>query len=156
MKKISKYSNTIIGGLLLIALILAIVISNNKFAQNKYVGFNSIGINEYFTLLNSKDTNIIYIGKTGCGFCQKAEPVFLDLIRQYNVVINKIDIANLNQADYTKLSNSIESDEHLPAEKWGTPLLVITRDGEFVEHVIGYVEDENKYINLFKKYNIIK
>lgn len=161
LKHIGKYSNTIMGGLLALALIGAIIISSNSFSANKYVKFNYINnANKYLELLNSKDYKVIYVGKTGCSYCQYAEPVYLDIIRTYDITINKIDIAQISQQDYNTL---MQSDEVFKSGKWqGTPFFFVTKGGKVIEYVNGYDTSKNeeynkqRYTDLLKKYNIVK
>jgi predicted bacteriocin transport accessory protein len=100
--------------------------------------FNEITVDQYLNIFNSNTKSYIYIGRTGCGYCTKINPVLAQIIDETGIVINHVDIANISQADYDRLTNS---NDILKGE-WGTPTLLITKNGKVIDSQIGYAEYE--------------
>lgn len=90
--------------------------------------------------LQSKDSTLIYLGREGCGYCEKLEPYLESYKEKYNFEYEYIDTekANLHLSDILKKLDIGE-------EEFGTPYLVVVEDGKIVDEQVGYVEEENLF-----------
>lgn len=100
-------------------------------------GFNEVTIDEYLSLINEDKQNIILIARPTCGYCEKFTPILKQAMDDMNLTINYIDTDKLTQDDWTKFEASLT---YLTSEEWGTPLVLIVKNGEVVADNGGYVE----------------
>ena len=134
---------------LILAIVLAIIatviigsiIDNNK--SNKIY-------KEIETTYNEKETNIIYLGRDDCGYCQMFDPVISNLSKTYNFDYTYININKLTNSDLEKTIELLNIDVSL----FGTPYVVISENGKEVKNQIGYT-DELTLFNLLQNNGII-
>jgi predicted bacteriocin transport accessory protein len=115
-------------------IILSTIISNASTKKQEYDYFNSIGVSDYLKLFNGSEDSYIYIGKTSCGYCQQINPVLHQIVDETGIVINYINLEKISQSDYNVLVNS---NDVLKGD-WGTPTLLIVKEGKVVDSQIGY------------------
>jgi predicted bacteriocin transport accessory protein len=106
--------------------------------------FNEITVSQYMDIFNSNVKSYIYIGRTGCGYCAKLNPILTQIIDETGIIINHIDLANVSQTDYDTLVNS---NDVLKGD-WGTPTLLIVKNGQVIDSHIGYAAYDviNKFL----------
>ena len=73
------------------------------------------------------------------------------LAKEYQLDIYYLNTEEVNKEDQEKFINSNE----LFQSNFGTPFLVIVKQGKIIEHVAGAV-DTNHYLQAFKKSGIIQ
>lgn len=95
--------------------------------------FVKIGINDYLDLIQ-KENSIIVIGRTGCSYCEKFQPIINEVMEENNVVIYYFDIYSLTEEEYTLLSNSAD----FFGTEWGTPSTLVFNKGKVVDVQSGY------------------
>lgn len=127
----------------------------NKDAEYKdeYPNLTMIDYAQYKELLASDQKSIIVIGQTGCGYCTQTKPVIDELAKKHNITINYLNITDLSEEDSSDLMTSTTYLKEL--DSFGTPLTIITQNGEVVDHLEGYNES-SVFENFFKKQEIIK
>lgn len=100
-------------------------------------GFNEVSVDEYLSLINEPEKNVILVARPTCGFCEKFTPVLKQASEELGVKINYINTDEFTDDDWTKFNSSLE---YLNTEEWGTPLTLIVQNNEAVDINSGYVE----------------
>lgn len=120
------------------------------------LSLNYIGIEEYRTLINSDNQEVIVVAQTSCSHCMMAKPALLSIASKYGVKINYLNMTELQQEENAaEILNEFNSSlTYLQTEEWGTPLMMIVKNKEVIATSNGYISEEN-YINFLKKQGII-
>jgi len=120
--------------------------------------FKQVSYSEYEDLISSKGTHVIYIGRDTCGFCAMFIPVMEAAQEKYGFTTNYLDISTvfdfeknsvINQTAYDKMStfNDFFEENFL-----ATPMVVIFKDGKYVDGTMGYQEID-AYSSFLEKNN---
>lgn len=89
------------------------------------------------SLYNGNETSIIYIGRKTCGYCQLFNPVIKSLSEKYQFDYHFIDTDKLTNKDLLKVLDIVGIDEN----NFGTPYLVIAKDGKKIVDQNGYTDE---------------
>ena len=106
------------------------------------VDLEEIGMTEFTTLLNGEDAEIIYLARPGCTYCQKQEPIVKQIIAEHDVVFHYLNTDNLTQDQFNTIID-LDEDESLFGEdgkNFGTPTVLIVKEGKIVDAQVGYTE----------------
>ena len=169
--KITLY---IIVALLLINVIVGIVNTNNTSVLKEYSSTpeennNSDEIPEYDVsefsevdysglkkIMKGEGTHIVYIGRSSCGYCSMFIPVMTEAQEKYGFKTEYFDITRVfnftnnsivDQTAYDELSkyNAFFEENFL-----STPMVVIFKDGKYVDGTVGY-QDIDTYSSFLEK-----
>lgn len=88
-------------------------------------------------IYRADNTNIIYIGRETCGYCQMFTPVIDDLKEKFNLDYFYLDTDKLTNKDLKKILTTFDID----LETFGTPYLVITKNGKIIDTQSGYTDE---------------
>lgn len=113
--------------------------------------FVTISMDDYVELMK-EDYFVVVIGRTGCGFCSKYQPVMNEIIKSYDIDMYYVDIAYFDEGDYNTLINS---SKYLKENEWGTPTTLVFKKGKFVEAFSGYAE-KSTIVDFLKSTGVIK
>lgn len=99
--------------------------------------FTEITVDEMFNKVNKSGYRIVYVGRSGCGYCR----MFLGALRQaqseFNYETLYIDLDKVTTDGSNKMK-SISSDLN---EKFGyTPMVIVYKDGVYQDVWVGYAE----------------
>lgn len=113
--------------------------------------FNNIDIEKYISLFNGESLSLIYIGREDCAFSTAENSVFEDILSEYNIAINYLDLNSLSNSGVETLYSSYDSfiDDGL-----ATPTVMLVQNGEVKMFKKGYTSKED-LIELFKANNFI-
>ena len=133
------------------------VISNQNNDTNSLTNIN---YTDYKEIINKKGKNIIVIGQTGCGHCTSVKPKLNEIINEYNIVINYLNLTDMNYNDRSNLVDGLgeigyDEENYIEYGSFGTPLTLIIEDGKVISYVLGD-QDKTTFVNTFKSTNIIK
>ena len=139
-----------IQGIIIAVLAIIIVIGGSFFASelkycksnNKDVELEEIGMTEFTTLLNGDSAEIIYLARPGCTYCQKQEPIVKQIIAEHDVVFHYLNTDNLTQDQFNTIID-LDEDESLFGEdgkNFGTPTVLIVKEGKIFDAQVGYTE----------------
>ena len=145
--KVLKILGVILGVIIVIALAVGISFVKGDKGSNKNnttqkvslsdAGFNEVDIDKYIELTKSSDKNIILIARPTCGYCEAFTPILKQVSEDMNLTINYVNTDSFSSDDWTTFKNSFE---YLSGDEWGTPLVLIVKNGEIVDKNNGYVE----------------
>ena len=113
--------------------------------------FISINVDQYLEYYNGSEKKLVLLARPTCHYCQIAEPIIQKVSKEYN-----IDIYYLNTDDFSEDDQQVfvNSDERF-SSGFGTPFLMILKDGGIVDSVDG-LTDYAHYVYLLRKNNLIK
>lgn len=108
--------------------------------------FKELDYSQLDKLMSSKGTHVVYIGRESCGYCAMFIPVMKEAQEKYGFETNYFDISRvfdfaknsvIDKTAYDKLStlNDFFEENFL-----ATPMVVIFKDGKFVDGTLGYQE----------------
>lgn len=120
--------------------------------------------NEYIRKVNSDEYTVAVFGDESCSYCGLYLPVINEIAKNYKLSIYYFDESNYEPQEYTKIMNL---DFEIPAKCTTTgnstsltrsfpkPMTIITKKGEFVDCIRGYVSEET-VLEKLSEYKIVK
>lgn len=126
--------------------------TDSNISTDKMRDFKIIDVDKYLELYKGDSLSIVYIGRSGCEFCQTAEPIIKNIMYEYKFDINYLSTDGFDDEDRV---NMLNSDKYFK-EKQGidTPCILIVKDNSIVDIIEG-LADKDSYIKFFKENNII-
>lgn len=133
MKELKKVG-ILIGALLLVILLFVFVLINNRNQKQKTM-------DGYMSAIDKKGTNLIYIGREGCSYCEQFVPILSELASTYNFKYTYVDTDNITGGQLSEVINKLGVDY----ESFGTPTIAVTKDGKNVDNNIGALDREGLF-----------
>ena len=100
-------------------------------------GFNEVTLDEYLSLIKEDTQNIILVARPTCGYCEKFTPILKKAKDDMKLTINYVNTDNFSTEDWEKFEASLD---YYANNEWGTPLVLIVKNGEVIADNGGYVE----------------
>jgi thiol-disulfide isomerase/thioredoxin len=99
---------------------------------------NSVDLDGVLKLFKSEKTQVIYLGRSTCGYCVQFLPVLQQAQKEYGYTTNYLDITTVS--DPSKLLEK-DNDEKFLEENYGaTPMVILVKDGKLKDTWVGYSE----------------
>ena len=112
---------------------------------------NPINIDDYLNIYSKDELSFIYIGKDNCGYCKEQNKVLKEILDEYKITINYININKMTSIDIEeKLLPTIK--EHTTT--MSTPTLLLVKNKEIVMFKKGYTS-KDKLIGILKEKDFI-
>lgn len=120
--------------------------------------------NQYIKKVNSKDYTVAVFGIKDCTYCDLYLPVINKIAKEKEIDIYYFNRDEYDEDEYEKI---MALDFEIPAKCTTTgystsmnksfpkPMTIITKNGEFVDCIRGYVT-EDTVLNMLKQYKIVK
>ena len=126
---------------------------SNSIDEKEKKKFSMIDVDKYLELLSLDDESIVIIGRSGCQYCQIAEPILQKINKDYDLDINYLSTDSFTKEDNDKF---LESDSYFK-EKGGvsTPTILILEDKKIKNRLEGLYTTTD-YINFFKENSVIE
>lgn len=116
---------------------------------------NTVNVDKVLKLYESNKAQVIYLGRSTCGYCVKFLPVLQQAQKDYGYKTNYLDITTVSEDDQVKLLNKDNKEGFLAQNYGSTPMVLIVKDGKLVDTWIGYSDYDSfaKFLeqNGFKK-----
>lgn len=104
--------------------------------------FNEKTTTETIESINNGNTEIIYIGRSTCGYCVKFLPILQEAQENFGYTTTYIDLTEMTTDDQTNLL-ALDNEDGYISENFGyTPMVLIFKDGKLVNGWVGYAEYE--------------
>lgn len=113
--------------------------------------FPQIDVDTYLEYYNGSEEKLILLARPTCGYCQIAEPILQKMAKDYDITIYYLNTDNFTDESQAKF---IQSDE-LFQSGFGTPLLLIVKEGAIVDKVDG-LTDTAHYKEFFTGHGYIQ
>ena len=126
---------------------------SSDISEDEQGDLNEIDIDEYLDLLKGDEASIIYVARPTCHYCQEMEPIVKNIVYEYGVTVNYL---NTDELDDEGQAEFIKSDDYFEEKGgYGTPMLIIVKDDEFVDVLEG-LTDKDTAVNFFKDNGLIE
>lgn len=104
--------------------------------------FDEISSTEFINLFSDKDsgTNIIYLGREGCSYCVAFLPTLKQAQSEIGYTTKYLDITTVNEEDTEKIMGL---NDFLNENYGSTPIVIITKNGKYIDGSVGYTEYED-------------
>lgn len=112
-----------------------------------------INYDEFNSLLNSNNKNIILIGKEECKYCDEVISTLNTIIINYNISIKYINIGNLDSELSSNVENKLVDLGY--SDGFTTPITIMIESNKLIDYVIG-ASSEDYFIDIFTENGIIK
>lgn len=113
----------------------------------EYDEFNEIDYSEFEKIMDKEEgTHVVYIGRSTCYYCALFVPIMIEAQEKYGFTTDYFDISTvynydtntvINKDAYDKLS---DYNDFFEENFLSTPMVVIFKDGKYVDGSIGYQE----------------
>lgn len=102
-------------------------------------GLDAIDANAFLSLFSDKKsgTNIIYLGREGCSYCTAFLPHLKQAQSDLNFTAKYLDISAVSEEDANKIT---ALNDFLSTNYGYTPIVIVTKDGKYVDGSVGYLE----------------
>lgn len=102
--------------------------------------FETLTTGDAINKIKEGKTEVVYIGRSTCGYCVKFLPTLQQAQKDYNYKTIYINIEEMTSDDQNKLLE-LDNDEKYISENFGyTPMVLIFKDGKLVNGWVGYAE----------------
>lgn len=107
--------------------------------------FNKIDVDEYLSILGSKDKSIIYICDSSAD-CNKFSMVLDEVSKNKKIKINYLNTENINSNDDWK---KIESSNKIFSKMWFMPVIMVVKDNNIINYKMEVLNktDLNKFLS---------
>lgn len=133
MKEFKKVG-ILIGALMLVILLFVAALINDQKQKQK-------AMDSYLNAIEKKGTNLIYIGREGCSYCQQFAPVIAGLSSTYGFKYTYVDTDKITEEQLSKIITKLDVD----SDSFGTPTIAVTKDGKSVDSNIGALDREGLF-----------
>lgn len=110
---------------------------NNISVSHKKNSHEKIDItyDEYTKKLENKESFVLLLYQTGCSHCESFEPKINNIIKEFDLTIYSLNLANLSEKEYAIVKNKTFIN--------GTPTTVFIKDGSADEKMIGDKDEQD-------------
>ena len=124
---------------------------SSKVSRDKMRDFKMINVDKYLELYKGKDISIVYIGRSGCQYCQTAEPIIQNIMYEKKFDMYYLSTDGFDDEDRV---NMLNSDNYFKEKKGiSTPCISIVKDSSIVDKIEG-LADKDTYLKFFKENNV--
>jgi predicted bacteriocin transport accessory protein len=138
--------------------------SGYTWLQDSDPAYAEITLKESIRMFTEKGTGVLYYGKVGCPWCQRAVPIMDEAAKEAGLTIYYVDVAQpVEKADYESLVTYISSIFEKDSEgnpMFQVPEVIAVKDGQIVGHHLSLVEsftlaNENDQMNDDQKQELL-
>ncbi|MEG0026259.1 MAG: thioredoxin family protein [Bacilli bacterium] len=101
--------------------------------------FKTIDVNGLEEAFNSENIQVIYFGRSTCGYCVKYLPILKQAQSEFDYQTLYVDVTTVDE-EQTKTIK--ELDDFLKENYGTTPLVILVKDGKLIKGNVGYLEYE--------------
>lgn len=99
--------------------------------------FETLTTTEALEKIEKGGTEVIYIGRSTCGYCVKFLPILKQAQENLGYTTTYIDLEQVNTDDQAKL---VALDSYVSDNFGYTPMVLVFKDGKYVNGWVGYAE----------------
>ena len=125
---------------------------NDEEIEYNVSNFREVNADEFVEEFKKDEYHLFYLGRPTCGYCVKFVPVLNAVQDLYDFKTLYFDISKYGEEDANKIINLNESFFTGDNTSYGyTPMMLIVKNGEIVDHQVGY-SDQSTFEELVSKY----
>lgn len=153
MEKITTFAKQNKILIIALAIILLVLLTLGVYVLffNGVKTYKEISYNELTEKMDSNEKFVLFIGSNTCSHCNMFKVIVNDVVKDYHVDINYIDIGKLNEEEYAYINSRFPFT--------GTPTTVVVENGKEYERQTCRIEGSKSYdyvVGRLKKSGIIK
>ena len=116
-----------------------------------------ITMDEYRTLLSGEEVSLIYIASPTCGYCAQQEPIMKQLVNEYDVPVNYLNVNNITSDEANELYSAYGDmqEERYETDGVRTPTILLVQKGEVIDMNLSTIS-LNELVELLQKYITIE
>lgn len=116
-------------------------------------GLTEISAKEYKDLLNGDEVSLIYIASPTCGYCAQQEPIMKQLVNEYDVTVNYLNISGISDSEGDEVYNSYAEMQMKNYQLDGvrTPTILLVQKGKVIDMNLGAMSLDN-LVKFIEKY----
>ncbi|HOO67821.1 MAG TPA: thioredoxin family protein [Bacilli bacterium] len=99
--------------------------------------FNTLDYEELQEAIESEDYTVVYVGRSSCSYCLKFLPIMKEAQENYGFITAYVDLTEVTDEEYYYL---LDFDEFFETYFGSTPMVVIFKDGEYINGTVGYTD----------------
>ena len=130
----------------IVAAVILLIIGGSIYESHKSNSY----LDDFYSAFNGSENKLVMIGRDNCSWCQLFKPVLDSMHEEYGFDYLYINTNELTSGVFNKLLKTIGVDEN----NFGTPLTIVVKDGEVVDSINGYVDDQELF-SFLKKYEFV-
>lgn len=123
---------------------------SDAISEDEKKELTQIDMDTYLEYYNGSEEKLVLFARPTCSYCKIAEPIIQNIAYKYNFEIYYVNTDELADDEQEKLINS----NTYFSEGYGTPLLLIVKDGEIVDKIDGLTDTEH-YLDFFEYYGYV-
>lgn len=108
--------------------------------------FEKIDFEGVKSAFDSKDTQVIYVGRSTCGYCVQFLPALQQAQEEFGYKTKYYDIGDVTQeslqSNREELAKYDDDDKFIDTNLGATPMILLVRNGKLVKGWVGYAEYE--------------
>ncbi len=113
--------------------------------------FTSVTPEEAVKAFDSDEVQVIYLGRSTCGYCVKFLPSLQKAQEEFGYKTLYLDITTITTDEQQKAILDLDNDEKFLETNFGsTPMVLLVKDGKIVDGWVGYAEYED-FANFLEK-----
>lgn len=128
--------------IIIISLLLLTGCTNKKYeltsqgnkSDNVYEETVELTYDQYKEKISNNESFIVLLYQTGCSHCESFEPKVNKIIKEYNLEIYSLNLADLSEKEYAVVKNK--------TFVTGTPTTVFIKEGKYENKLVGDKEEE--------------
>lgn len=101
--------------------------------------FKTIGADEFVEAYNGSDLQVVYFGRSTCGYCVQFLPTLQQAQADYNYTTLYVDIEKIDSEGISKITGL---NTYLSETYGQTPSVVLVQNGQIVDYNLGYTDYE--------------
>lgn len=103
--------------------------------------FNEITTDDLSKVASSSEPQVIYIGRSTCGYCVAFLPTLQKAQSEYGYTTQYLDITKITTEEQQNALLAYDNDSKILSDNFGsTPMVLIVKDGKLVNGTVGYEE----------------
>ena len=130
----------------IVAAVILLIIGGSIYEGHK----SKVYLNDFYSALNGSENKLVMIGRDNCSWCQLFKPVLDSMKEEYGFDYLYVNTNELTNGVFNKMLKDIGVDKN----SFGTPLTIVVKDGEVIDSLNGYV-DEQELLSFLKKYDFV-
>jgi len=124
---------------------------------NEVLEITQINEKDYKELLNGEEVSLIYIASPSCGYCAQQEPIMKQLLNQYKVPVNYLNISALSDKATDEVYKTYKElqNKNYSLDGVRTPTILLVQKGKVLDMNLGTMTLE-KLVEFIEKYTEIE
>ena len=102
--------------------------------------FETLNTTDTIAKINEGGTQVVYIGRSSCGYCVKFIPVMKQVQKDLGFKTIYINLEEVTTEDQAKL---VAYDSYVKDNFGYTPMVLVFKDGKYVDGWVGYAEADS-------------